>query len=221
MNNNLFWNLVLKDLRLYRIMIGVAVAAGMMALTLLPQGSIAFFVGSSLALCALIILLITLVQMAVIGERKSQTHYFMLSLPITGRQYVFAKIVAMAFAFFVPWLLIGGGALLLISLGPVKGFIPFAVTVLMYFPLYFACVIAAAVARKAEAWSMGVIVFFNIAINMFIPGLLRIPSVATTANGPVAIWTPELLLVLAIEIVTATAVLVFALWSQGKKTEYL
>lgn len=219
--SNLFWNLVLKDLGLYRNFIFMSLVSGLFGLVLLTQGATGFFVGSSVSLCTLIVLMITLVQVGMIGEKKSLTHYFVLSLPITGQQYIFAKMTALAISFFVPWFVIGGGALTLISLGPVQGFIPFTITVLMYFPLYFACIVVAASVRKAETASMGVIVFFNVAINLFIPALLRIPSVAETSRGSVAIWTPELLLVISIEIGVAIAVLLLALTLQYKKTEYL
>src|SRR5690242_21946435 len=42
----------------------------------------------------------------VIAERKEKTNLFCLSLPISGRQYALAKIVAASVAFLVPWPLI-------------------------------------------------------------------------------------------------------------------
>jgi hypothetical protein len=125
-------------------------------------------------------------------------------------------------AFLIPFLVTSVVSLsLMASYPPSHGFIPFAVTILLYFPMYFSILIAVTASAKSDAPNITVVIFFNIAINLFIPGLLRIPSVATTVGGSVAVWTPELLAIIALEAGITVIALVLTLWRQRTKTEFL
>lgn len=222
MNHNLFWELVRKDLRMYRSMVLLTLGICAPAVFLITRGNVMFFIGSVLALSSFIILTIFLVQFGMTAERKERVHVFVLSLPITGQQYVLAKIVALGVAFLVPYLLTSLASLaLLASYPPSHGFIPFSVTILLYFPMYFAVLIAVTAAAKSDAPNITAVIFFNIAINLIIPGLLRIPSVAATVRGSVAVWTPELLSVIALELGITVFALVLTLWRQRNKTEFI
>jgi hypothetical protein len=222
MNHSLFWDLVRKDLGLYRMMSFVTLAIGAVGVFLLTRGPLMFYLGCVAMLCAFIIHIIFLVGAGVITERKERVHHFVLSLPITGWQYTLAKITALSIAFFVPFVIVGGTALLLMALNPPsRGFVPYAATILMYMPLYFAMLVSVSTSNKTEGPHVAVIIFFNIAINFLIPGLMRIPSVAATMGGTEVIWTPELLLVIAVEIGVGALTLVWMLWRQHTRTEYL
>src|SRR5690606_16689080 len=95
-----------------------SILVGAVGVFLLTQGPVPFFVGATTSLCALLLLTIFLVQTGMVAERKSLVHYFVLSLPITGWQYTLAKLTAMTLALLLPWILLGGAALLLMALHP-------------------------------------------------------------------------------------------------------
>lgn len=222
MKRSLFLELVRKDLLLYRNMMLLPLAVGAVALFLITRGGLMFYLGAVATLCVFIIQLIFLVQSGIVMERKERVHQFVLSLPVTGHQYLLAKSSALALAFLVPFVLVGGAALLLIGLHPPgRGFLPFATVVLCYLPMYCAVLLSVTAASRSEAANTGVVIFFNIAINLFIPWLLRIPSVAATIEGSEAVWTPELLWVLSLELAVSVAVPALTLWQQRKRTDYL
>lgn len=222
MNHSLFWELVRKDLAIHRIFVLGAFAICAVALVLMRQSPVMFYIGSVMLSCALILLIIFLVQFGIVSERKERVHHFVLALPITGRQYVIAKLLALSLSFYVPFLLASGIALYMIgSYPPSKGFLPYATTILLYFPLYFSVFCAVALASKSEGAAMWPVLFFNIAINLFIPGLMRIPSVAATMGGSEIVWTSELLTISTLEIAVSVLSIAVLLWLLRTKTDFL
>jgi ABC-2 type transport system permease protein len=222
MNHSLFWDLVRKDLAIYRFFTLGTLAICAVALVMITQGAVLFYIGSVTLCCAFILLIIFLAQMGIVAERKERVHHFVLSLPITGQQYVLAKLLALSIAFFVPFLLGSGVALLMIgTYEPSIGFLPYATTILLYFPLYFAVYVSVALSTKSEGAAMAPVLFFNIAINLFIPGLMRIPSVAATMGGTEAVWTSELLLIIALEVGVSVLAIALLLIGLRKKSEFL
>lgn len=222
MNHSLFWDLVRKDLEIYRVFILGTLAICVLSVWMMTQGTVLFYISSVTMCCAFILLIIFLAQFGIVSERKERVHHFVLSLPITGQQYVLAKLIALSTAFFVPFLLGSGLALFLIgSYPPSKGFLPYATTILLYFPLYFAVYVSVALSSKSEGAAMWPVLFFNIAINLFIPGLMRVPSVAATMGGTEAVWTSELLLIIALELGLGVLAITFLLLRLRNKTEFL
>jgi hypothetical protein len=222
MNHSPFRELVRKDLVLYRNMMLATLAVGALAVFMITRGPLLFYLGSITALCSFIILSIFLVQSGILMERKQRVHHFVLSLPITGWQYMLAKLLGLALAFLLPFVLISGASLLLIaSYPPSRGFLPFATTVLMYFPMYFAVLISVTATTRGYGPNTAAIIFFNVGLNLFIAGLLRTPSVGATIQGSEAIWPPVLLWVLAIEFAVAAVALALALRHLHSKTDYL
>lgn len=221
MNHSLFWELVRKDLVLSRGMMLITLGVGAVGLFLMRQSGLLFYVGSVAVLSCFVIQLIFLVQFGVLAERKERVHHFVLSLPITGWQYTLAKLTSLSIAFLVPYLVIGAAALTLMTLNPPsRGFVPFSVAVLAYFPMYFA-VLVSVTTIKGEGFNIAAVIFFNIALNFLIPGLMRIPSVAATMGGTEVVWTSELLLVIAVQLGVGAISVVWMLWRQHTKTDYL
>jgi hypothetical protein len=113
-------------------------------------------------------------------------------------------------------------ALLLIGLyPPSRGFLPFATTILLYFPLYFAVLVSISLAGKGDGGNMAAVIFFNVAINLIIPGVLRIPSVGATIGGTEAIWTPELVFISTLELAVGVLSIAVLLWRLRTKTDFL
>jgi ABC-2 type transport system permease protein len=222
MSHSLFWDLVRKDLALYRSIVLATLAVGAMAALMVTQGGILFYLGCVTVICAFVILSILLVQFGIVMERKNHVHLFVLSLPISGRQYLLAKMLALAMAFMAPFVLTSGAALWLFgSHPPSRGFLPFATTVLLYFPMFFAVLLSVAAATRGEGPYLATVTFFSIGINLVILGLLRIPAVSATIDGSRAVWTPELLWVLSLELAISVAVPALTLWRQHQRTDYL
>ena len=93
--------------------------------------------------------------------------------------------------------------------------------VMMYVCLYFCIFLAVALTGDSALRNTLVIIVGNVALNFLIAWLLNRPSVALASKGPVAIWTPEILASLAVEIVGSLLALAAALWVIFRKKDFL
>jgi ABC-2 type transport system permease protein len=116
MNGSIIGHLILKDWRINRLLISIALAVGFVALVVTQSGgetprllgAVWFFI----VMCVLGSMLPT---SAILNERKKQTLPFIMSLPVSSVQYSIAKIVSIWAMFLVPWLALLISALILIE----------------------------------------------------------------------------------------------------------
>ena len=208
MTGSVFTRLVLKDLYLVRWMVAGAIASGVAAVAMMPLGSVATNVGGVSLICVLVILNIFLVMTTVAQEKKYKILLFILSLPISTRQYVAAKMAANLVAFFVPWALLAILTIVVIDRTALpNGILPFWVTVLGYLLAYNCALLAFVLANDSTGWHAAAITAGNVSINFFIPFMLSRPAIAANAGAVVATWTPDIFLVLAIEVAVAVVAL--------------
>lgn len=208
MTGPLFNRLVLKDLYLVRWMILGAIAAGLVAVAMMPVSRVAAYVGGVSLICVLVVLNIFLVMTTVAQERKDKVLLFVLSLPISTRQYLAAKMTSNLIAFFVPWALLSLATVAIIDRTALpNGILPFWVTLLGYLLAYNCVLLAVSLATDSTGWHATAITAGNISVNFFIPYMLSRPTVSANANAAVAAWTPDIFLVLAIEFAIGAAAL--------------
>jgi hypothetical protein len=91
----------------------------------------------------------------------------------------------------------------------------------MYVCLYFCIFLAVALAGDSALLNTLVVILGNITINFLIAWLLSRPSVALAAKGAVAIWSPEILATLAVEILASLLALAAALLIIVRKKDFL
>jgi hypothetical protein len=195
-------HLIVKDLYLTRwIMVG-AILAGAAALVLMPRSMVLGYVATVSLICTLVILNIFLVMVGITQERKDKVQLFFLSLPVSTGEYTVAKFAANAIAFVVPWSVLTLATIVVIDRSVIpNGVIPFWVTVLVYLLAYYFVLVAVALVTDSSGWHATTITAGNISVNFLIPFLLWLPSVASHREGPVAVWTPDIVAIIAIELV--------------------
>ncbi len=224
MSHSIIARLVLKDFYLQWPLLAGSLLLGfaMLGIALFGHGPITFYVGSVSFLCVLILLNVLLVGATVAQEKKDKVMLFVLSLPISTTQYAVAKLVSSLIAFLVPFCLLGAAAVLVIALTPIPhGLIPLTVAVMMFVCLYFCIFLAVALTADSGLRNTVVIICGNVSINFFIAWLLSRPSVAQASKGPVAIWSPEILASLAVEILGSLLALALALLTIFRKKDFL
>jgi len=216
--------LVLKDFYLQWPIIAGSLVLGfaMLALALFGGGPITFYVGSVSFLCVLILLNVFLVGSTVAQEKKDRVILFVLSLPVSTTQYAVTKLVSSLLAFLIPFSLLGAAAILVISLTPIPhGLIPLTMAVMMYVCLYFCIFLAVALAADSALMNTVVVICGNVLISFLIAWLLSRPSVALASKGPVAVWSPEILTSLTVEILGSLVALAAALLIIVRKKDFL
>jgi hypothetical protein len=222
MTRSVFWLLVRKDLYLLRVLSIAGVVTGLLSLSLMFFGKVAYAVGGVLYLTANLATALMIGMASVLGERKEQTRLFALSLPVSGQQYERAKLVATQLAYGIPWLVMTVLALCMVALWPAipAGYLVYTILLQGSFLALFTLFIATLFVLTSEAAGGLALLVVNVMFTLFMISLNQ-PAIARPLNGPHVIWTPFATMTLAVEILMTLMSLVFALIAISRKRDHL
>lgn len=222
MSHSIVRQLVLKDLRLARLLVASSLTVGVVSLAVSPWSKLAFFVGSSVFVVVLVLLNVMLVSMSVIADRKDKTRLFFLSMPVSTTQYNVAKLVSSLIAFVVPATLLTLAAMVVLLVTPLpNGFLPVAVAVAVHCLLYFCVFLAVGLVTDSPGWMTTVIVGGNVSVSFVIPFLLGLPSLEPSLGTEMAVWSADVVRLMAVEVVLGVAALVISFVVNSRKTEFV
>lgn len=222
MSQSIVGQLVLKDLRLASPVVAGTLVLGVLSLAVSPWSAVAFFVGGSVLIVALILLNIMLVTSSLMTERKEKTRVFMLSMPVSTTQYFVSKLLSSLIAYLVPAALLTiGGVLLLLATPLPNGFIPLFVATSVHCVLYFCVFLAFALVTDSQGWITAVIICGNVSISFLIPGLINLSSLGRSLSTEAVVWGSDVVALMGVEVVIAVAALAIAFVVDSKKTEFV
>jgi len=214
--------LVLKGLRLASPLVAGTLVLGVLSLAVSPWSAVAFFVGGSVLIVALILLNIMLVTSSLMTERKEKTRVFMLSMPVSTTQYFVSKLLSSLIAYLVPAALLTiGGVLLLLATPLPDGFIPLFVATSVHCLLYFCVFLAFALVTDSQGWITTVIVCGNVSLSFLIPGLINLSSLGPNLSAEAVVWGSDVVALMGAEGVIAVAALAISFVVDSKKTEFV
>ncbi len=218
------WRLVCKDWSLNRLPLTAYLLGGLAALGVLAVNrETAFYAGSVLLISVVIATGVHLVMMTVVLERQEQTLPFVLSLPVSPKDFTLAKVLANLGAFLLPWSLLLLASLVLIS-GRAhlpNGLIPFAVVILVELLVAYCVMLAVALVSESQGWTIFAIVICNLFFNFFLYWSSKLPAFTETFEGPIARWNPTVYGFLAAEVAAIALVLGLTFYLQGRKRDFL
>jgi ABC-2 type transport system permease protein len=224
MNAEVIGRLILKDWRLNRLLISLAIALGIGALGFVRfGGETTRLLGTVWFFIALIILSSVLPARAILNERKKHTLAFIMSLPVSSVEYTISKIASIWAMFLVPWLALLVSALVVIETDHAipHGVIPMLM-ILLGLPLVGFCIISSTVlVGESEGWLIAANLVCNSSYWFVWYLLARIPSLTDTWKGPVAIWSPVAQRVLASELGVIAVILALTLFLQSRKRDFI
>ena len=224
MNAPVISRLILKDWRLNRLLISLAVAIGLGALGLVSYGGeTARLLGAVWFFVALMVLGSMLPGSTVVNERKKQTLAFIMSLPVSAVQYAMAKIVSIWAMFLVPWCTLIISALAVIETGHTipHGVIPMLL-ILAILPLLGFCIISSAVLiSESEAGLIAASLVCNSSYWFVWYLLSRIPTLTDNWKGAQTVWNAAARTVLLSEVAAIAVILVITLFLQSRKRDFI
>ena len=222
MSQSIVLKLVMKDLRLASPLVAGSLILGILSLAVSPWSTVAFFVGGSALIVALILLNIMLVTSSLMSERKEKIRVFMLSMPVSTTQYNVSKLLSSLIAYLVPAVLLtlGGVVVLLVTPLP-NGFIPLFVATSVHCLFYFCVFLAFALVTDSQGWITTVIVSGNVSISFLIPGLINLSSVGPNLATDAIVWGADIVTLMTVELVLAAAALAISFIVNSKKTEFV
>src|SRR5271155_5884586 len=193
MNFEMIKRLIVKDWYLQRFPILLSLLGGTAAMAILLFGGKAGFM---LGLILLITVLVTISAMLTINttvlERKEQTLAFVMSLPISYREYTAAKLLGILLIFLIPWSLFMASSFVILVLSPTKsqGLIPY-VAIMGAEILVSTCLITAVgLITESQGWAIAAMMIGNVALNGFGYLVAHLDGVSRYMFGPVVRWTP-------------------------------
>ncbi len=225
MNWMMVRRLVRKDWYLIRLQIGACFAAGIVAVATLAMHSAAsLYFGTILLITVMIAAGIMLPLTTIVQERSEQTLPFVMTMPITPREYTMSKVIGNVAVFCVPWLVLSAGALTVLATGgpKMRALLPLGSAVLGELLTSFVLLLAVAIVSESQLWTVSTMVASNLFLQVFMYYVARIPGIAhglSAASG--AEWTPAAFMVLAVEGVTMAALLGLAFVLQRRKRDFL
>jgi ABC-2 type transport system permease protein len=216
--------LILKDWYFLRWSIAGYLAAGALALFLVGAGNEAsVYIGSTLLITILIALGIHLAMATVVQERTDHTLPFLMSLPISPRDYTTAKVLANMIIFLIPWLTLTFGSMAVIAGRKTlqDGLIPFVAVLMGEIFVSYCLILATALVSESQAWTIGVMVTLNLAFQGFLYFASHQPTIARVMKGDAVVWPPAVLALLAAELAAILLTLGLTFFFQARKTDFL
>ena len=223
MNYAMVQRLILKDWYLQRWAILGSLAGGAVSLGIIATGNkVAFFFGLLLLVTTLISIGGSLAAATIISERKDQTLPFVMSLPISYREYTVSKIVGNLLIFLVPWVAAVLGSLFLLLYAPkTYGLVPYFLIMVTEILMTFCLTIALSVITESQAWMITAIMIGNLALNGIGYWVGHIPSIARGLEGSAIAWTPSASIFLAGEFAVIALLISVTFFVQSRKKDFL
>jgi hypothetical protein len=209
-----FRGFLLKDLYFSLPLIVGAFLTAALALALLKLAN-AYFASFIVMFCAGAAPAAFLCLLLIHGERQERSHLFALSLPISPARYMLTKVLAVTIAYAVPWVVLGAGVELLLLRMPMgSGLVPYStITWLFVLDQYFMLLVVSVI-RPTAATVTAAMILFNTSPSLFFYYLST--NRITPTPGTVAVWSPDVLKVISIELVAAAVFLALTLWGASR-----
>jgi hypothetical protein len=221
MSTTMIKHLVLKDWYFQRWPLAGYLVAGAVALALIAGGTNgSFYAGTVLLITVMVTAGISVVITTVIGERTEHTLPFVMSLPISPIDYATAKIVANLTIFLVPWTMLTAGTLVLFAMGA-GGMIPLATLLLVEMFASYCLILMTAIATESQGWTLAVMGVSNLFLQAYLYLVTRMPGIASTMRGKVAVWDRGAIALLIVEILLSFLFLGLAYVMQARKKDFL
>jgi ABC-2 type transport system permease protein len=223
MNYAMVRRLIWKDWYLQRwailgSLVGVVATLGIIA----TGAKVAFLIGLILLIMVIISIGAQMAVATIVTERKEQTLPFVMSLPISYREYTASKIWGNLIIFLVPWvtMVLGSFGLLLLSPSS-RGLLPYTAIMSTEILLSTCLILAVALITESQGWTVVAIMVGNLAVNGIGYVVAHIPGIAKEMWGSTIQWTGAASALLLAEFAIVVLLLGVTFLVQSKKKDFL
>ena len=223
MNYSMVKVLMLKDWYLQRWLILAAFGGGLASLAVVAfGGNVGFIFGLILLITALITLSAQLAISTIVNERKEQTLPFVMSLPVSYREYTASKILGNLLLFTIPWLLLLAASVGLLLLGPKShGLVPYTVIMATEILVNACLIVTVATVTESQPWTIAAIITGNVGLNIIGYLVAHVPGISAWMWGAAVRWTPAAYAVLCTEYALIALLIGGTFFVQSRKQDFL
>lgn len=215
--------LIAKELHVNRWFLAGAAAAAVLSAIVCTFGQTAYNVGGLTWLTTVIAMGVMLAIYGVMHERKEKSLEFVLSLPLSVREYVRAKIAGLLLCFTLPWLVASMSAVVLVVADPdiPDGLLPYVVLLCGFLLANFALVLCGAMHVTSEAAVAALIIVTNMFVSIFMFTIGALPGVKEFMYGTTPVWNSTFWAVLAIEFAVFSIAIALPLVIAGRRRDFI
>lgn len=215
--------LMWKDWYLQRWAIMASIAGTLATLCILAIGSkVAFLLGLILLVMVIVFIGAHLIVSTIVNERKEQTLPFVMTLPISYREYTASKIWGNLLIFLVPWLtMVAGGLFLLLYDSKTYGLVPYFIIMSVEILMGTCLILATALITESQGWTVGAIMVGNVAVNGLGYLVAHVAGIARGMWGSSIQWSAAATGLLLAEFATIVLLLGITFWVQSRKKDFL
>lgn len=223
MSTSIIPQLVLKDLHILKSMTLYWWLGGVAAVAATA------IVGSSTFIFAMILFVACMmgagvhaVMKTVVEERREQTLPFIMSLPITVREYTTAKLIANLAIFICVWITLSCASFV-VFIGPEgmpSGAIPFVTIVLVGIFLGYTLVLSTSLIAESIGWSIASTVWANLGTQLFLWWVADLPGIRSVIGGDTVVWNGTVFIVLGAQLAAIAMLIGLTYVLQSRKKDF-
>jgi ABC-2 type transport system permease protein len=225
MNIAMVRRLIRKDWYLNRVGILASLIGGVLTLAL-----VALLHASQIAVILGVIVVVTIligmgamIMMSAATERRQQTLPFVMSLPISYRDYTTAKIAGGMLIFLVLWVALVTDivATILLAPGVPHGMIPFVVIMAVEILMSTCLITAVAVTTESHGWALAVAQVGALSLNGIGWSIVRLPGIGGTMRSAAVQWSGTATALLVAELMLIALMLLITFFVQAHKKDFI
>lgn len=204
---------------LFSLLGGIATLAAVAA----AHGSQIAIILGTIVVVTILIGMGAAVMMSSVMERKQQTLPFVMSLPISYREYTAAKIVGSLLIFLVLWTAMLAAMLATILLTPEfpHGLIPFVVIMSVEILMSTCLVTAISVTTESQGWTIGATQVGALSLNGIGWWIVRFPGIRGTISSATMHWSGTATAILTAELAVIALMIAITFLAQSRKKDFV
>lgn len=222
--NSIVWPLVQKDLKILKVPSIAWFSLGLVAILLAIADIGTELVPFIVFITAMYGAAIHPIMQTVVMERQDKVLAFVMSLPVSVRQYTTAKLIANLAVFTMVW-----GALSIAFLavgfagegGIPDGAIPFATIILLTIFLAYTFILAVGLVGESVGFCTAAIGVASVSAHLFANWIVDHPGLAPYLSADNATWTSGAIQVLTLQVLLIVGLIVATYFLQARKQDFL
>jgi hypothetical protein len=223
MSESIVRQLIIKDLRLMKIPAIAYWLSGLVAIVVVVVGGdVAGMTAIILFVAALFGTGVHSAMLTVTEERREQTLPFIMSLPITIREYTSAKLIGNMLLVGGIWLTLSAAScVVFIGEALPLGAVPFITIVLIAILLAYVIILATALIWESMTPTIVAIVAANLCTQGLLWWIASLHGIRSTIGGNAIVWNTTSISVIALQIFSIVALLAITYQLQSRKTSFI
>lgn len=225
MSQSIVVQLVVKDLRIMRTFVLLYWAGGFasIAFVLLAGSEVAGIIGFILFIAAMAGAGIHALMQTIIEEKLKLNLPFIMSLPVTSKDYSIAKITANLLIFGSVWLTLSAASFVVFigDDGMPKGMMPMMSIILVGIFLAYTMMLSTALISGSQGYTIFSTVVANLGMQGSIWLIGDLYAIRSFVGGNEAVWNTTAVSVLVIEVAIIVLLLMLTVFLQFRKKDFV